>query len=228
MLALMTDACQPAPTRPLEFRRYPPAQMLERAVAFREEIVRRRSVREFSSEPLPDGVLEQCLLAAGSAPSGANQQPWTFVVVSDREVKRRIRLAAEEEERAFYATRASAEWLAALAALGTDWNKPFLETAPALIAVFRQAYSLEQGVKHDHYYTQESVGIAVGFLLAALHHAGLATLTHTPSPMGFLTQILGRPQNEKPYVLIPVGFPSSDCRVPDIRRKALDDIRRSV
>ncbi len=228
MLAPMTDARQPAPMLPLEFRRYPPAQMLERAMAFREEIVRRRSVREFSPQPLPDGVLEQCLLAAGSAPSGANQQPWTFVVVSDPEVKRRIRLAAEEEERAFYATRASAEWLAALAALGTDWNKPFLETAPVLIAVFRQAYGLEQGVKHDHYYTQESVGIAVGFLLAALHHAGLATLTHTPSPMGFLAQILGRPQNEKPYVLIPVGFPTGDCRVPDIARKSLDEIRHTV
>ncbi len=224
----MTQPLSPAPSIPLRFQRFPGAQMLERAKAFRVEIAQRRSVREFSPDPLPEGLLDECLLAAGSAPSGANQQPWTFVVIEDREVKRKIRAAAEEEERAFYASRASAEWLAVLAPLGTDWNKPFLETAPALIAVFRQAYGLEGGEKRDHYYTQESVGIAVGFLLAALHHAGLATLTHTPSPMGFLNQILGRPVNEKPFVLIPVGLPAPSCRVPDISRKSIGDIRRRV
>jgi nitroreductase len=212
-------------TVPLDFRELSEVESLARASAFREELVRRRSVREFSTRPLPAGVLDQCLLSAGSAPSGANQQPWTFVVVQDRELKRRIRTAAEEEERAFYATRASAEWLEALAPLGTDWSKPFLELAPALVVVFRQAYGMEEGLKRDHYYTQESVGIAVGMLLAALHHAGLATLTHTPSPMGFLARELGRPANEKPFVLIPVGYPAEGCRVPDIQRKSLEQIR---
>ncbi|MBK8179412.1 MAG: nitroreductase family protein [Planctomycetes bacterium] len=216
-------------TVPLIFERRDPTAMAARADAFRAELARRRSVREFSPEPLPEGllraVLDPCIAAAGSAPSGANQQPWTFVVVTDPALKRAIRLAAEEEERAFYSGRASEEWLAALAPLGTDWSKPFLEVAPALIVVFRQAYGWNAGVKHDHYYTQESVGIAVGFLLAALHHAGLATLTHTPSPMKFLATLLARPENEKPYVLIPVGLPAAGCRVPDIGRKSLDEIR---
>ena len=221
----MPDPTSHPPTISLDFRRFPPDEMLQRAGEIRAELSRRRTVRDFSSDPLPKGVLDQCLLAAGSAPSGANQQPWTFVVVEERELKRQIRAAAEDEERAFYATRASAEWLAALGPLGTDWRKPFLEVAPALVVVFRQAYGFEDGVKRDHYYTQESVGISVGLLLAALHHAGLATLTHTPSPMGFLSKILGRPQNEKPYVVIPVGFPVEGCRVPDIRRKSLDELR---
>ena len=225
MLAGMSDSSSPPRTIRLDFPMLADGESLRRATQFCAELSGRRSVRDFSPRPLPAGVLDQCLLAAGSAPSGANQQPWTFVVVEDPEVKRRIRAAAEEEERAFYATRASAEWLAALAPLGTDWSKPFLEVAPALVAVFRQAYGLEDGVKRDHYYTQESVGIAVGMFLAALHHAGLASLTHTPSPMGFLARILGRPANEKAFVLIPVGFPAEGCRVPDIRRKSLGEIR---
>jgi len=221
----MSDPSSAPRSLPLDFQAISEAESLRRATQFRAELSRRRSVREFSASPLPAGVLDQCLLAAGSAPSGANQQPWTFVVVEDPAIKQQIRAAAEEEERAFYATRASAEWLAALAPLGTDWSKPFLEIAPALVVVFRQAYGIEEGVKRDHYYTQESVGIAVGMFLAALQHAGLASLTHTPSPMGFLARILGRPANEKPFVLIPVGFPADHCRVPDIRRKSLEEIR---
>lgn len=227
MIVGMIDPSSPPRTIPLEFAPFSQSESLQRAQDFRAELARRRSVREFSSRPLPPGVLDECLLAAGSAPSGANQQPWTFVVIEDAAIKHRIRVAAEEEERAFYAARASAEWLAALAPLGTDWRKPFLETAPALVVVFRQAYGIEQGAKHDHYYTQESAGIAVGFLLSALHHAGLATLTHTPSPMGFLARILERPVNEKAFVLIPVGYPADDCRVPDIQRKTLEQIRVS-
>lgn len=221
----MSNDSGPPRTIPLQFHARSAAEMLERATAFRRELATRRSVREFRTTPIPDGVLDECLLAAGSAPSGANQQPWTFVVVRDPAIKRRIRDAAEAEERAFYGGRASAEWLATLAPLGTDWRKPFLEQAPALIVVFRQVYGMEGEQKRDHYYTQESVGIAVGMLLAALHHAGLASLTHTPSPMGFLGSILERPANEKPYVLIPVGLPSEGCRVPDISRKSLDRIR---
>lgn len=221
----MPNEAGPPRTIPLQFRERTASEMLERATSFRRELAARRSVREFRPDAIPDGVLDECLLAAGSAPSGANQQPWTFVVVRDPAIKRRIREAAEEEERAFYGGRASAEWLASLAPLGTDWRKPFLEQAPALIVVFRQAYGIDGDHKRDHYYTQESVGIAVGMLLAALHHAGLASLTHTPSPMGFLGSILERPANEKPYVLIPVGLPSAGCLVPDISRKSLDRIR---
>jgi iodotyrosine deiodinase len=169
-----------------------------------------------------------CISSAGSAPSGAHRQPWTFVVVTDPAVRRRLRAAAEEEERRLYHERISEEWRAALRPLGTDEHKPFLETAPALIAVFRHVFGLEDGQKHTNYYTQESVGIAVGFLLAALHHAGLATLTHTPSPMGFLAEILGRPSNERAYLLIPVGFPAAGCKVPDLQRKPLDQIRVRV
>jgi nitroreductase len=211
--------------RPLQFRRLPPDQMLERAREWRAELALRRSVREFSPEPLPDGLLDECIATAASAPSGAHRQPWTFVVVRDPALKREIRLAAEEEERKFYSERISAEWRAALFPLGTDEHKPFLEVAPALIAVFRHAYGLEDGRQHANYYTQESVGIAVGFLLAALHHAGVATLTHTPSPMGFLQRILRRPKNEKPYLLIPVGYPAQDCQVPDLVRKPLGEVR---
>jgi nitroreductase len=204
------------------------AEMLERARAWRDELATRRSVRSFRPDPVPAAVLDACIAAAGSAPSGANRQPWTFVVVTAAEVKRRIRLAAEEEERTFYAERASPEWLAALEPLGTDWRKPFLETAPALIVVFRQAFGLEDGKRSANYYTQESVGIALGFLIAALHHAGLATLTHTPSPMSFLGEILGRPANEKAYVLLPVGYPAQDCVVPVLAKKRLDEIRLCV
>jgi nitroreductase len=182
-------------------------------------------VRHFSSEPVGDEILDLCIRAAGSAPSGAHRQPWTFVVVRDPGVKRRIREAAEAEERETYAHRLTDEWRAALEPLGTDWRKPFLETAPALIVVFRQTYGVEESRRRTNYYTQESVGIATGFLIAALHQAGLATLTHTPSPMGFLAEICGRPENEKAYVLLPVGYPEPGCRVPDLARKPLDAIR---
>jgi len=210
---------------PLDTREYSPDQMAERAAEFAAEMARRRSVRHFSDRAVPRPVVEACLRAAGSAPSGANMQPWRFVVVSDPAVKRQIREAAEAEERAFYEQRAGDEWLDALAPLGTDWQKPFLETVPYLIAIFAQSYGLEpDGRKIKHYYVQESVGIATGLLIAALHHAGLATLTHTPSPMGFLNEILTRPVNERPFLLLVVGYPAPDARVPDIRRKALDEI----
>lgn len=199
--------------------------MAERARAFYEEIRRRRTVREFSSAPVPRQVIDDCLRAAGSAPSGANLQPWHFVVVANPEVKRRIRAAAEEEERAFYHGRAPQEWLDALAPIGTDEHKPFLEMAPYLIAVFVQSFgALPDGRKVKHYYAQESVGIATGFLIAALHHAGLVSLTHTPSPMGFLNEILGRPSNERPFLLLVTGYPADDAKVPVITKKSLEEI----
>lgn len=213
------------PTVALAFERIPDPEMIRRARAFREEIEKRRSVRHFAPDPIPMEAIDECIAAAGSAPSGANRQPWTFVVVTAPEVKRAIREAAEEEERLNYGERMSEEWLEALAPLGTTWEKPFLEIAPALIVVFRHSYGEEAGKHVKNYYTMESVGIAVGFLLAALHHAGFATLTHTPSPMGFLQRILGRPENEKAFVLIPVGYPAEGCVVPDIARKGLDEIR---
>lgn len=219
----MTAPVHP-PFVPLDFERLAPVEMLRRARELRAELARRRSVRHFAPDPLPDGLLEECLLTAGSAPSGAHRQPWTFVVVRDPQLKRRIREAAEEEERKLYEERISDEWRAALAPLGTDANKPFLEIAPALIVVFRRAHELENGEKRANYYTQESVGLACGFLLAALHHAGLATLTHTPSPMGFLSEVLGRPDNERPFLLIPVGYPAPGCEVPNLERKALGEI----
>lgn len=210
---------------PLTMPRRPNDELLACARAFRETLATRRSVREFASDPVPLEVLDECIRAAGSAPSGANRQPWTFVLVSDPATKHAIRVGAEAEEREFYERKITDEWRAALAPFGTTWEKPFLETAPALIAVFRHAYDLEEGQKKTNYYTVESVGIAVGFLLAALHHAGLATLTHTPSPMAFLGEILGRPVNEKAFVLLPVGYPAPDCRVPALRKKTLDEIR---
>lgn len=204
--------------------------MRARAEALRDELALRRSVRTFSDEPIPPGVLDACLACAGSAPSGANRQPWTFVVVTDPATKRAIRIAAEAEERENYARRMDEEWLAALAPLGTDAEKPFLETAPALIVVFRHAYGCEPGPwsvsgagerTYQNYYTTESAGIACGFLIAALHLAGLATLTHTPSPLAFLARVLGRPANERAFLLLPVGYPAADSRVPDIARKPL-------
>jgi nitroreductase len=191
---------------------------------------RRRTVREFADEDVPFALVEAAIATAGTAPSGANMQPWQFVVVRDAEVKRRIREAAEAEERASYEGRMPARWLKRLAPLGTDWHKPFLEIAPYLIVVFRVDYLADEatGETEPTYYASESVGIAVGLLLAALHHAGLATLTHTPSPMRFLAEILGRPKNEKPYVLIPVGYPAAGARVPDIGRKSLAEIMRVV
>jgi len=204
-------------------------EMVRRAEAAYERLRKRRSVRDFSGEPIPRVVIERCLLAAGSAPSGANMQPWHFVAVSDLEVKRRIRLAAEREEREFYERRASPEWLEALAPLGTDADKPFLEVAPYLIAIFAQTYGLPSGGgKVKHYYVSESVGIATGFLVAALHEAGLACLTHTPSPMGFLGEILGRPPSERPYLLLVVGRPAPGAMVPDITRKSLAEFTTFV
>ena len=197
--------------------------ILKRLRDFYEDINRRRTVREFSSRPVPRDIIETALKAANTAPSGANLQPWHFAVVTGPETKKRIRAAAEIEEREFYEHRASEEWLAALEPIGTDENKPFLETAPYLIAVFLQKYGrLEDGRKVKHYYPYESTGIATGLLIAALHTAGLATLTHTPSPMKFLNEILGRPGNERPFLLLVVGYPSGDSRVPDIVRKPIE------
>lgn len=199
-------------------------EMRARSLAFHDALISRRSVRDFSADPIPDEILELAIHSASSAPSGANMQPWRFVVVRDAELKRRIRVAAEEEEKLNYSGRMPQEWLDALAPLQTDWRKEFLEIAPALIVVFKEDYGMREGKKVHHYYVNESVGIACGFLLTALHLSGLATLTHTPSPMGFLREILGRPENEKAYLLIPVGYPASDCRVPDIHRKKLEDV----
>ncbi len=198
-------------------------QRLARAYAFAHELATRRTVRDYSSRAVPRAVIEACLLAAGTAPSGANQQPWRFVAVQDAAIKQRIRLAAEAEEREFYEHRAPEEWLHALGPLGTNADKPFLEIAPWLIAVFYERYGLDaDGNKHKRYYPHESVGIATGLLIAALHRAGLATLTHTPSPMGFLNTIVGRPRNEMPYLLLVVGHPAEDCRVPAIERLPLE------
>jgi iodotyrosine deiodinase len=208
-----------------QFREYSAAEMETRAAAFYADLRRRRTVRDFSSRPVPREIIEHCLLAAGTAPNGANLQPWHFVVVSDAAVRRQIRLAAEEEEREFYHRRAPQEWLDALAPLGTDEHKPFLETAPYLIAIFGQSYSLlPDGRKVKNYYVQESVGIATGILITALHHAGLATLTHTPSPMSFLNEILQRPANERPFLLLVVGYPAEDAQVPVISKKSLEEI----
>jgi iodotyrosine deiodinase len=213
------------PTIPLEqFREYPLDEMRARLREFYEDVARRRTVREFSDRPVPRDLIEMALKAAGTAPSGANLQPWHFAVVSGPETKRKIREAAEAEEREFYEHRASAEWLAALEPLGTDDQKPFLETAPYLIAVFLQKYGeLPDGRKVKHYYPTESTGLATGLLITALHRAGLATLTHTPSPMKFLNEILGRPKSERPFLLLVVGYPAGDARVPDIERKQLDE-----
>jgi iodotyrosine deiodinase len=207
------------------YREYPVAEMKARAAEFCAEMRRRRSVRHFSDRAVPREVIEDCVRAAASAPNGANMQPWHFVVVGDPAVKRRIRAAAEEEERAFYTQRASEEWLDALAPLGTDASKPFLETAPYLIAIFAQSHGVApDGRKVKHYYVQESVGIATGLLIAAVHHAGLVSLTHTPSPMGFLNEILGRPANERPFLLLVVGYPAEDARVPAITKKPFEEI----
>jgi nitroreductase len=199
--------------------------MRQRATDFREQMQRRRTVRQFSDRDVSREVIEECLRVAGSAPSGANLQPWHFVVVSDPAIKRRIREDAEKEEREFYTERAPREWLDALAPLGTDEHKPFLEIAPCLIAIFAQNYGLlPDGRKVKNYYVQESVGIATGLLIAAIHNAGLVSLTHTPSPMGFLNDILGRPANEKPFLLLVVGYPADEAVVPAIGKKPLDEI----
>ena len=208
-----------------DFITYDPDEMVRRSADFYAQLKRRRTIRDFSDKPVPREVIETCLLTAGTAPNGANLQPWHFVVVSNPVIKARIREAAEEEEREFYERRAPQEWLDALAPLGTDANKPFLETAPYLIAIFAQSYSLmTDGTRVKNYYVQESVGIATGFLIAALHDAGLATLTHTPSPMNFLNEILDRPKNERPYLLLVVGYPADNVTVPKITKKPLDEI----
>ncbi len=197
------------------FCELPSHTMLAHAQASYQNLRRRRTVRDFDSRTVDRAVIEQCLLAAGTAPSGANQQPWHFVVITDAQRKAQIRAAAEEEERTFYSGRAPEEWLRALAPLGTDASKPFLEEAPVLIAIFAQKYGIdENGERYSHYYVPESVGIATGFLICALHDAGLATLTHTPSPMGFLSKLCGRPDAEKPVILLVVGYPKAGCQVP--------------
>jgi len=213
------------PTLPLDqYREFPLEEMRARLEEFYTDMDRRRTVREFSDRPVPRDIIETALKAANTAPSGANLQPWHFVVVSGPETKKKLREAAEVEEREFYTHRASEEWLAALEPLGTDDNKPFLETAPYLIAVFLQKYGeLPDGRKVKHYYPAESTGLATGILIAALHRAGLVTLTHTPSPMKFLNEILGRPKSERPFLLLVVGYPAGDARVPDIKRKALEE-----
>ncbi|MCB9418593.1 MAG: nitroreductase family protein [Ardenticatenaceae bacterium] len=210
---------------PLEFEELPVAEMRQRAADFYAQMKRRRTVRDFSDRPVPRDIIETCLLVAGTAPNGANLQPWHFVVVSDTVVKRKIREAAEAEEREFYQRRATEEWLEALAPLGTDASKPFLEIAPYLIAIFAQSYEIgPDGTKIKHYYVQESVGIATGLLITALHQSGLVTLTHTPSPMNFLNEILDRPGNERPFLLLVVGYPAPGTQVPVIGKKPLNDI----
>ena len=213
------------PTIPLAFERRPEAEMRARADAHYALHGRRRSVRQFSPDAIPLDVVRKAILTAGTAPSGAHKQPWRFVLVTDPTLKSQIRKAAEAEERETYEHRMSDEWRAALAPIGTDAHKPFLELVPAIIVMFRIDYDLgPDGERSKNYYVQESCGIALGMLIAALHQAGLATLTHTPSPMAFLATILGRPKNEKPFMLLPVGYPAADCEVPDFSRKPLGDI----
>ena len=207
------------------YKSYPIEEMQKRSEEFFTSIQRRRTVRDFSNKSIPKDIIENCLRAAGTAPSGANRQPWHFSVVSDLETKKKIREAAEAEEKKFYSGRAPDEWLEALSPLGTDANKSFLETAPYLIVIFSQNYRCtDDGEKLKNYYVQESVGIATGILITAIHQAGLVSLTHTPSPMGFLSSILGRPVNERPFLILVVGYPSEDTKVPDIKRKTLQEI----
>jgi len=212
-----------------EYQEYPIEEMRQRATKFYTTMRRRRTVREYSSRDVPRDIMENCLLTAGTAPNGANLQPWHFVVVSDAAVKKQIREAAEAEERDFYERRAPPEWLDVLAPLGTDWRKPFLETAPFLIVIFAESYAVgEDGAHVKNYYVQESVGIATGFLITACHLAGLVTLTHTPSPMGFLNDILERPKNERPYLILVVGYPADNVFVPAITKKPLEQIATFV
>lgn len=207
------------------YQEYPLKEMQERAQTFRKEMQRRRTIRTFSSRPVPREIIEECLRAAGTAPNGANMQPWHFVVVGDPDVKKQIREGAEKEEREFYERRASDEWLEALAPLGTDWQKPFLEDAPYLIVIFGLSNTISpDGEKRKNYYVTESVGIATGMLITAIHHTGMASLTHTPSPMAFLNKILKRPSNERPFLVLVVGYPAEGTTVPDISKKPLDEI----
>ena len=213
----------------LDFKKFSQQEMLERSKSFLSEISSRRTVREFSNKIFPIEIIENCIKSAGTAPSGANKQPWFFTIIEDKKVKAKIRIAAEKEEKEFYGRRATKEWLEDLNQFGTNWDKPFLETAPYLIIVFKQIYDVnETGSQRKNYYVNESVGIASGFLLAALHNAGLATLTHTPSPMNFLGKILNRPENEKAYLLIPVGYPSEKAKVPNIKKKPFSEISKKI
>lgn len=223
----MTDPIPPSFVPLSTYHRYPEAEMLARARAFEAELRRRRTVRDFSEEPVPREVMESCIRAAANAPNGANRQPWHFALVGDPTLKRQIRLAAEKEEEEFYAERAPEDWLEALRPLGTDAQKPFLEKAPWLVAIFAESYGVTgDGSRQKNYYVTESVGLAAGILITGLHHAGLATLTHTPSPMRFLNRILDRPERERPFLLLVAGFPASDARVPAaaLRKKAFGDI----
>lgn len=204
--------------------RYPKAEMLNRSREYYQFLDKRRTVREFSDKTIHYEVIENIIMTASSAPSGAHKQPWTFCVISDPELKKQIRVAAEEEEYTNYHGRMSEEWLDDLAQFGTDWHKPFLEIAPYLIVVFKKAYDLIDGKKHKNYYVNESVGLATGFLLTAIHNAGLVALTHTPSPMNFLQKILNRPENERPFLLIPIGYPADNAQVPKLSRKSKDQV----
>ena len=218
-------AAKAFPFRPLEFERSPLSASLGRARVFHAEMSRRRTTRQFSTDPVPRELIERAIRTAGTAPSGAHQQPWTFVAVSDPDLKCRIREAAEREERDFYNGRAPEEWIEALAPLGTDEHKPHLSDAPWVVILFRQAHGLNpDGSKRTYYYTQESCGIAAGFFITAIHMMGLVTLTHTPNPMRFLGELLGRPANEKAMLVMPVGYPAEDAQVPDLSRKSLDQI----
>ena len=213
------------PTIPLDYQEFPVEEVQQRALEYYENMKRRRTVRDFSARHVPLDIIENCIRTADTAPNGANLHPWHFVVVSDQEIKSEIRQAAEKEEQDFYKSRASREWLEVLAPLGTDEHKPFLETAPYLIAIFAKVHGFdEQGKRVKHYYVNESVGIATGLLISAIHHSGLASLTHTPSPMRFLNKILQRPEQERPFLLLVVGYPEKDAKVPDIQRKSLPEI----
>jgi len=213
----------------LDFKEFSEEEMRQRSKSFLDELSTRRTVRDFSNKPVSLEIIENCIKAAATAPSGANKQPWQFIIVSDSKVKQKIREAAEAEEKEFYNHRATKQWLEDLNQFGTDWHKPFLETAPYLIVVFRQIYDIkDDGSQRKNYYVNESVGIASGFLLAAFHNAGLVTLTHTPSPMNFLGKILGRPENERAFLLIPVGYPDDEAEVPEITKKSFTDISKKV
>jgi len=213
------------PSIPLDYQEYPVEEVQQRALEYYENMKRRRTVRDFSTRHVPLDIIENCIRTADTAPNGANQHPWHFVVVSDPEIKSQIRQAAEKEEQDFYKSRASREWLEVLAPLGTDEHKPFLETAPYLIAIFAKVHGIgEDGKRVKHYYVNESVGIATGLLISAIHHSGLASLTHTPSPMRFLNKILQRPEQERPFLLLVVGYPEKYATVPDIQRKSLPEI----
>lgn len=208
----------------LPFNQLTEDEMRVNAFSFFEKMNKRRTVRAIDSRMVPEEIIENIIRTAATAPSGAHKQPWTFCMISDPEIKKQIRIAAEEEERISYSERMPEDWKQDLKPLATDWQKPFLEEAPYLIAVFKQSYGLENGVKSQHYYVNESVGIACGMLISAIHLAGLVTVTHTPSPMNFLSKILGRPENERPYLLLPVGYPKEDAYVPDLERKPLHEV----